>query len=464
VHRILLLAAALPLFHCAGPDAAALPGSVQAAPIDMAWQVDPMVFGERFRTTVTGGPANRPIVLVASADVGAPGACPPQIAPDCMGVPAPFVVLAQSSTDANGAHVFDLPVPPTLPFSEVVIQAIALDGSNTYMTPSLVARIYDAPRDAAIPTVRATAGIGEVIRTEGIVTGTTSNGFFLQDPTASSDGGLWVFSGFNAPVPDVGDEVSVIGTFAQYDGSSTAGAPADSLAELVTEGATYVVLSSANTLPAPVSLSPSDWANPVLLENYEAMRVTVGGPLIVTDSLGFGEYSLGDGGTADAIVNDLMFDYETELLGWSIDDTLDAVTGPLNYSFGNYKVEPTGLADMPGHTNAVGWEGAYSGTFFLSFDFFSDIDSCSIPLDFVVDLDRNLTFSGVDCDGAPLTGSGTIGANDLITGQFLFTGFLVDWEGTADGDPGTPTAAITIDTFYDAGLFSLTLQGTALPQ
>jgi hypothetical protein len=350
----LLATLALPLLHCATPaedgfsvDPAGadlydswmneMAVGQAAPPIDMDWYVPPMVFGENAEVLVTGGPSNRTMVFVASANVGAPGACPAAIAPECMGVPAPFTVLTTTQTNAAGEATFTLRVPPSLPFSEVVIQAISVQGPDVYLTRALTAELYDAPTDAEIVDVRSGLfNIGDEIRTQGIVTGVSAGGYFLQDPTASSLGGIYIFDGFASVKPAIGDMVSAIGLYEEF----ASGAAADSLAELVTGNRpSHVVMSSGNPLPAPVAIDPDTFSDLAALEAVESMLVTIGGgPLTVNTDLGFSEYGLaGAGFTSEGVIDDLLFDYEGELADWGIGATTMSVTGPMYFSFGAYK-------------------------------------------------------------------------------------------------------------------------------
>src|SRR5918999_1637394 len=92
---------------------------------------------------------------------------------------------------------------------------------------------------------------GENVVTEGIVTATRSNGFWLQDPDPDADDatseGLFVFTG-DAPSVSVGDDASVTGTVTEFrpGGSSSA-----NLTTTEPTSPTVEVSSSGNPLPAP---------------------------------------------------------------------------------------------------------------------------------------------------------------------------------------------------------------------
>lgn len=364
--RSLILAAlTLPLFHCGvqqddfsvDADGADLYDSWMdqlavgqaPPPVDLEWYLPPMVFGETTEVLVTGGDPNKPALFVASSRVGDPGACPAAIAPECIGVPAPFTVLSTERFNANGEVTFTLRVPPSLPFNEVVVQVASMSGGQIFLTPALTKPIWDAPMDAEINDIRGgLAPQMSVVRTQGIVTARSGGGFFLQQPGQATFGGIYVFDGFASFKPEVGDEVSVIGSYEEF----RSGNPADSLAEVVTPGSSYTVLSSNNPLPAPVSLTPAAWDDAMILESVESMMVVLegagGSPLTVTTDLGFGEFGLSDGGTTLGVVDDLRLDWMTDVPGWSVNDMVDSVTGPMFFSFDSYKVAPNGPADFAG--------------------------------------------------------------------------------------------------------------------
>ena len=126
----------------------------------------------------------------------------------------------------------------------------------------------------------ASPRVGESVTTTGIVTllktgsntgaGSIANGFFIQDPVADADPntseGIFVFTS-TLPTVAVGDSVRVSGTVAEFNG----------LTELSGPGVT--VLSTGNSLPTAVTLDavildPTAQSTQPQLEKYESMRVT----------------------------------------------------------------------------------------------------------------------------------------------------------------------------------------------
>ncbi len=212
------------------------------------------------------------------------------------------------------------------------------------------------------------------VTTTGIVTGVKTNGLFVQAPDAQDDSdpatseGLFVFTG-STPTTTVGDEVLVKGTATEYFNltqieSSLAGDVA--------------VLSSGNPVPEPIILTPallSPTGAADQLERFEGMRIQTDTLTSVGPTDGFGEvYTVLAGtprplrepgapasefplppdpvtGLPDCCVahwdenpERLVIDTDGLLGSTRLDVTsnvtLSGVTGPLDYTFGAYKVLP----------------------------------------------------------------------------------------------------------------------------
>jgi hypothetical protein len=158
----------------------------------------------------------------------------------------------------------------------------------------------------------------DTVTTEGIVTAVFSGGnqVWIQDGE-----GPW--NGLNLyqpdPAPAVGDRVEVTGLIEEYYGLTQ-----------LTDGA-VTVLSSGNPLPMPEPLPTGD----VSQEQWESVLVRVDDVTVTDEDLGYGEWEVDDG-TGPMVVDDLGSYSYTPANG----DELDFVQGPLNYSFGAFKIEP----------------------------------------------------------------------------------------------------------------------------
>ncbi|MGH9754252.1 MAG: lamin tail domain-containing protein [Blastocatellia bacterium] len=209
--------------------------------------------------------------------------------------------------------------------------------------------------------------INQEVTTTGVVTARKSNGFFLQTPDANVDAdpntseGVFVFTA-SAPAAAVGDAVSVVGTAGEFFG----------LTQLASSNLDVTIISSGNTPPTPVNLTPSI-LNPAgaldQLERVEGMRLHAGALVSIAPTNEFGEIFTVLFGVArplrepgieissplppgapccaprfDENPERLMVDSDGQLgataLAATSGVTLTNVTGPLDFTFGDYKLLP----------------------------------------------------------------------------------------------------------------------------
>jgi predicted extracellular nuclease len=148
--------------------------------------------------------------------------------------------------------------------------------------------------------------VGQSVTTTGIVTGRKTNGFFIQDPTGDANtntsDAIFVFTS-SAPSSGiaVGDSVSVTGTVAEFESSTTdepdgvSPVPDPKTATELTSPTT-IVLSSGNPLPAALDAASLNIFDPAAgsrgaeLEKYEYMRVSVGSITVSEPTNNFGEF------------------------------------------------------------------------------------------------------------------------------------------------------------------------------
>jgi predicted extracellular nuclease len=136
---------------------------------------------------------------------------------------------------------------------------------------------------------------GQNVTTRGIVTAIkagSSGGFFIQEPDATVDAdpntseGVFVFTGSSIPAAAVvGNNVQVSGTVQEFvPTADTHQHPETELGGTITAS----VLSTGNTLPAPVTITAADTLvnNLDNLERYEGMRVTVPSLTVVAPTQG----------------------------------------------------------------------------------------------------------------------------------------------------------------------------------
>ena len=162
-----------------------------------------------------------------------------------------------------------------------------------------------------------------VVVTRGIVTGVYGGSVSIQDGQGAYSG-MWLFSP-DVPV-QVGDEIEVTGAVTEFNSKTQIANP------------TTTIVSVGNDLPSAEMLSTADAGT----EPWEGVLVQVSGAVTNADA-GFGEWALSDG-TGDLRVDDAGFDaIDAGLV--AAGNTLQ-VTGALDYTFGNYKVQPRTVADV----------------------------------------------------------------------------------------------------------------------
>ena len=162
---------------------------------------------------------------------------------------------------------------------------------------------------------------GEYVETSGIVTAVASGSYWIQDGSGAWNG-IYVYDPTDTLV-SVGDDISIVALVTEYY----------DLTELTTL-VEFTVNSSGNALPDAVSLATGAVSD----EAYESVLVATSG---TSDSEvnNYGEWTIDDG-SGPAILDDMMFAF-VPIVGNEY-----AVTGPLYYGFGAYKIQPRDENDV----------------------------------------------------------------------------------------------------------------------
>lgn len=191
-------------------------------------------------------------------------------------------------------------------------------GSVEVECPAVALTIYEIQGQAASSPYE-----GSVVETSGVVTALAYNGFYLQDGFGAWNG-IWVYAGSgNTGAIATGDLVVVSDVdVVEYNG----------LTELELGGGSFSIVSSGNALPAPVLLS----TGAVNDEQYEGVLVRVENAF-ASATTGYGEYPLDDGSGITKVDDQINTTDGVIEEGECYD-----VTGPLNYSFGEYKIAASG--------------------------------------------------------------------------------------------------------------------------
>jgi Secretion system C-terminal sorting domain len=174
--------------------------------------------------------------------------------------------------------------------------------------------------------------MGNVVTTSGVVTAVVLNGsaagtFFIQDG-AGPWNGIYIFES-GTPV-SIGDNVSVTGTVLEFNNTTELGSVSN-----------ITINSTGNTLPAASVISTLN-AN---TEDYEGVLVQVqnAAATSVGTTLGFGLWEVNDG-SGGIQVDDDIFPYALS----AVLSNIYSVTGPVQYSFGTFKILPRTLSDIGG--------------------------------------------------------------------------------------------------------------------
>ena len=159
--------------------------------------------------------------------------------------------------------------------------------------------------------------VDSVVTVSGIVSGVSKYGYFMQDDSGAWNG-IYVYTGnVDSLKPNVGDELIVTGTVAEYY----------NLTELkdITE---TLVASTGNDPYPPVLITAGEFD-----ESYESVAFRVEDVVCTNPDLGHNEWEVQDA-TGTMRIDDLFYQYTPTL------NTHYNIAGIGYYSYGNYKLEP----------------------------------------------------------------------------------------------------------------------------
>jgi len=217
---------------------------------------------------------------------------------------------------------------------EVAMPTFTAPSESTTLNFDLT--VYDADgnesSDSVSITVLASAGnlsisdiqgesssspyVGQIVTTDGYVTGVAEYGFFIQD-AAGPWNGIWVVDFGDAGV-DVGDEVEITGEVKEYY----------DLTEIdISANGSYEILSVGNPIYSASNITQTE-------ESYESVLVTISGTCDGPPNE-YGEWTL-----SGIMIDDLMYAF-TPTTGQAY-----TITGPLYYAFSTYRVEPRDANDV----------------------------------------------------------------------------------------------------------------------
>jgi predicted extracellular nuclease len=190
--------------------------------------------------------------------------------------------------------------------------------------------IFDIQKGSVSPMTVVT--VENVIVTSGLTF--KGDGFFVQDPMGGEYSGIYVYVGMNPDglAPKPGDVVTINGLYTEYF----------EMSQISASQAGDVTVTGTDTVPAPAVVPAADIATGgAKAENWEGVLVRVEGVTVATEADNFGEW------TVDSMlhVDDLFF----AIADWpkpAVGEMFASITGPLMYSFDNFKIAPRDPADL----------------------------------------------------------------------------------------------------------------------
>ena len=162
---------------------------------------------------------------------------------------------------------------------------------------------------------------GQSVATQGVVTAIFLDSAFIQDGSGAWNGVMLYQPG---GIFEIGDLIEVVGEVQEYYGLTE-----------ITNGSVSVL--GTGTIPDPEVLLSVD----VNQEQWEGVLVRVENVTVTNEDLGNGEWSVNDG-SGDVLIDDKGSYTYSPANG----DALDAVIGPLDYSFGAFKIQPRDDGDI----------------------------------------------------------------------------------------------------------------------
>jgi hypothetical protein len=173
---------------------------------------------------------------------------------------------------------------------------------------------------------------GQTVTVTGVVTAVSPGSypnFYLQNPDGTVWSGIFFFDTTVDPMR--GDSLTLTGMVDEYYGMTE-----------VKEVTQFTVHSSGNAVPAPVDISSGELVGGcnVASEAYEGVLVRVTDAVVTQLPDDYGQWYVDDG-TGECQIDDNLFDY-TPALG----DTIDAITGVVDYGFGEYGLLPRDVNDI----------------------------------------------------------------------------------------------------------------------
>jgi len=172
----------------------------------------------------------------------------------------------------------------------------------------------------------------------GIVTGVEfshfKDNFFIEMPDGGPWSGVYVFMAGDTTLV-AGDEVEITGTVREYYGFTEISGYDDTFISVT-------LLSSGNTIPAPMIVQTADFTNAAVAEQYESCLVEVNDVVVTQEQINFGQWYVTDISGTPCQIDDGFFylDSVTPPIVITVGMEWAIIRGCLDYSYDEYGINP----------------------------------------------------------------------------------------------------------------------------
>jgi hypothetical protein len=256
-----------------------------------------------------------------------------------------------ASTEDDGIWEWEIPEDLTISDYYSIIISDADDGdpwddSNAAFSiiepiPVTPYTIYEIQYSTTGPSPHE----GELVETSGVVTAIFENYFFIQDGVGAWNG-IVIY-----PIQEVevGDEIIISGTVLEYNDKTE-------ITDIIS-----MTISGTTNLPEPVLISAAELSS---TEDYESVLTKIQNVTVTNEDLGYGNWEVED--QSGACIIGGLGDYTYVPV---LDDFIYSITGVVDYTYGDFKLEPRddddinllGLAIEPLELNFVTIENCLDG-------------------------------------------------------------------------------------------------------
>ncbi|MBN2683272.1 MAG: endonuclease [Bacteroidales bacterium] len=232
-----------------------------------------------------------------------------------------------NAVNMSGTGTFTANILAQAQNTRVFYKIVASDGTNS-QTSIMYSYLVPEYFSGSVTSIRAIQGettsspyADQNVSTTGVVTGVFPTGYFIQDGYGPWSG-LYIYDSYNTPM--LGDSIVVSGLITEYFG----------MTEMKNISASYLCGENMNLPPLTV-IQAGEAA-----EQYESVLVGVVGANCTDADAGYGMWTINDASGSVFVHNNTSYSY-TPTIGQQY-----TVTGPLNYTFGEFKIELRTSADV----------------------------------------------------------------------------------------------------------------------